>query len=59
VLLTETSSILEILFQYMYPQPQPDIDAMQFEDFALLAEAVEKYEVFSAMSICKMHMRMR
>lgn len=55
--LTENSSTLELLFEFIYPKRQPDVEFMLFEDFALLAEASEKYEVFSAIGICALRMR--
>ncbi|KZT05307.1 uncharacterized protein LAESUDRAFT_681702 [Laetiporus sulphureus 93-53] len=53
----EKASVLELLFQYMYRQPQPNLAMVPFFDLALLAEAVEKYHVFSAQEVCKAHMR--
>ncbi|KZT69445.1 hypothetical protein DAEQUDRAFT_726752 [Daedalea quercina L-15889] len=55
--LTEDSSTLELLFQYMYGQPQPDLHSVDFKQLANLAEAAEKYRVSPAMEICKMFMR--
>ena len=55
--LTETSETLELLFQYMYRQPQPDITDLPFEQLSMLAEAAEKYRVFSAMEICRVLMK--
>jgi BTB/POZ domain len=54
--LIESSSVLELLLQYMYRQPQPDLTSVCFSDLKGLAEAVEKYQVYSAMEICKMMM---
>ncbi|KAG6912946.1 hypothetical protein DXG01_010885, partial [Tephrocybe rancida] len=51
--LTEEASTLEKLFQYVYPQRQPDIELLAFDDLLKLAEAVEKYQVFHVMSACK------
>jgi hypothetical protein len=47
--LTEPSEILEIVFGLMYPQKQPDIEEMPFMVVIQVAEAIEKYQVFSAM----------
>lgn len=55
--LTEKASTLELLFQYMYRQPQPDLTEVPFENLAALAEAAEKYRVFAAMEVCKVHMK--
>jgi class 3 adenylate cyclase len=54
--LTEPSSVLELLLQYMYRQPQPDLTTVCFSDLKGLAEAAEKYQVYPAMEICKMMM---
>jgi hypothetical protein len=55
--LTEASGTLELLFQYIYPIPQPDISLLPFEKLAPLAEAAEKYQVFPAMFVCKIYMK--
>ncbi|KAH9915333.1 uncharacterized protein B0H18DRAFT_99425 [Fomitopsis serialis] len=55
--LSEDSSTLELLFQYMYQPPQPDLRAVTFEQLAKLAEAAEKYRVLAAMENCKVSMR--
>ncbi|KAG6824349.1 hypothetical protein H0H92_007133, partial [Tricholoma furcatifolium] len=39
--LTEDSSTLERLFQYVYPQRHPDIKSFEFGDLYKLAEAAE------------------
>jgi hypothetical protein len=48
---------LELLFQFCYPDHRPDVEALEFDALALLAEAAEKYQVFPAMNICKICMR--
>ena len=55
--LTETSTVLETLFQFVYPQRHPDLDDMDFDTVSAVAEAAEKYEVFYAMNICRIRMR--
>jgi hypothetical protein len=55
--LAETAKILELLFQFCYPNRHPDVEALEFDVLALLAEAAEKYQVFSAMNICRILMR--
>ncbi|KAJ7613869.1 hypothetical protein DFH06DRAFT_1241937 [Mycena polygramma] len=55
--LPESSSTLEILFQFIYPRRHPALHDMAFAEVAALAEAAEKYQVFSAMNIC--HLRMK
>ena len=55
--LTETAMTLELLFQFYYPNHRPDVEELEFDDLALLAEAAEKYQVIPAMNICKIIMR--
>ncbi|KAF9446709.1 hypothetical protein P691DRAFT_776662 [Macrolepiota fuliginosa MF-IS2] len=57
--LTESSDVLEIFFQYFYRQPQPDLTNIRMHTLLALSEAVEKYRVFSAIEVCKAHMRAR
>jgi BTB/POZ domain len=54
---TETSTTLNILFKFCYPERHPDLTTLKFEVLAPLAEAAQKYEVFSAMNICKICMQ--
>ncbi|KIL60514.1 hypothetical protein M378DRAFT_83615, partial [Amanita muscaria Koide BX008] len=54
--LIETSEVLELLFAFLYPKPLPDVKGLPFKTLASLAEAAEKYQVFSAMMICSMRM---
>jgi hypothetical protein len=57
--LTEPSAVLELLFQFVYPRQHPDIYRIKpFELFAALAEAAEKYQVYSAINVCQMRMRL-
>lgn len=53
VKLTESGETLELLFQYMYPQRRPEIKKIGFKQLEALAEAAEKYQVFSAMDVCQ------
>ncbi|KAJ7496463.1 hypothetical protein FB451DRAFT_1019366 [Mycena latifolia] len=55
--LSESSDVLDLLFQYMYRQPQPDLEAVEFRIFAGLAEAAEKYGVHSALGWCRAKMK--
>jgi hypothetical protein len=55
--LSENSAVLELLLQYMYHQPQPDLKNVEFATLAALAEAAEKYQVYSATTICSVFMR--
>ncbi|KAF8056514.1 hypothetical protein FPV67DRAFT_1729335 [Lyophyllum atratum] len=54
--LTEPAIILDILFQFVYPQLQPHLEAVDFEVFMEVAEAAEKYQVYSAINLCTMLM---
>ena len=54
--LDESSTVLDLLLQFMYRQRQPDLGEINFQTLAELAEAAEKYEVYSAMTVCSMHM---
>ena len=41
----------------MYPKRHPDLETAAIEILAPLAEAAEKYEVFSALNMCKVRMK--
>jgi len=43
--------VLDLLLQYMHRQRQPDLGDVDFQTLAELAEAAEKYEVYSAMTV--------
>lgn len=55
--LTETSDVLDILLQFMSCQKQPSIASLDFTTLRSLAEATEKYQVFSAMTAVDMSMK--
>ncbi|KAH9837805.1 uncharacterized protein C8Q71DRAFT_754589 [Rhodofomes roseus] len=57
VTLTEKASTLELLFQFMYRQRQPDLNQVSVQELVLLAEAAEKYCIYSAMGVCKIYVR--
>ncbi|KAF7978049.1 hypothetical protein HWV62_1673 [Athelia sp. TMB] len=50
--LTENADTLDLLFQFTYPRRQPDLTDIEFKQLAELAEAAEKYQVFTAMASC-------
>jgi hypothetical protein len=56
VQLPESSEILELLFQFIYPQRYPDLGSIEFDVLGKLTEAAEKYQVYSAMNLCRVHM---
>lgn len=55
--LTERAEVLELMLQYMYLQRQPDLRNVKFDVLKDLAEAVEKYEIYSAMGVCAQKMK--
>jgi len=55
--LAESCDVLAIVFDFMYPRRQEDIEKMEFEIVAQVAEAVEKYQVFSALKVCEMRLK--
>lgn len=55
--LSESSNILDLLFQHVYPQAHPQLDKVDFDVLADLAEAAEKYQVYSAMEVCRLLMK--
>ncbi|KAF5328144.1 hypothetical protein D9758_016714 [Tetrapyrgos nigripes] len=50
--LSETSNVLELLFQFTYPQMPPDLDNLEFPELMEVAEAAEKYFVHHARKLC-------
>jgi len=56
VTLSETAVVLELIFQFMYPMRQPDLKKVEFSTLKSLSETAEKYQVFSAMEMCKCRM---
>jgi hypothetical protein len=57
VVFTEPSEIVDLLLQLMSPQEPLDLESLEFRNLALLAEAVEKYDVFSSKTACRLLMR--
>ncbi|KAJ7719024.1 hypothetical protein DFH07DRAFT_316503 [Mycena maculata] len=53
VTLSETSEVLDLLFQYMHRQLPPDLRDVDFKVASGLAEAAEKYWVYSALTPCR------
>lgn len=51
--LPETAATLELLFRFIYPLELPDLDEEKFEALYMLAEAAEKYRVYTAIALCK------
>jgi hypothetical protein len=57
VMFTEPSWVVDLLLQLMSRQEPPDLRSVYFNTLDLLAEAVEKYEVFASKSLCKLLMQ--
>lgn len=56
--LTEPAKILRVCFDFVYPKRHPDLkDIEDFETLAAIAEAVGKYQIFSAMNTCNTRLR--
>jgi len=54
--LSESAAVLDLLFQFMRPQCQPDLHAISFKVGGALADAVQKYNVFPAGGVCNIYM---
>jgi hypothetical protein len=54
---TEPSEIVDLLLQLMSLQDPPDLKSLQFQTLDLLSEAVEKYDVFSSKTACRLLMQ--
>jgi hypothetical protein len=52
----EDRTVLALLLQYMHRCVQPDPKAIPFNVLEQLANAAEKYIVYSAMVVCKLRM---
>jgi hypothetical protein len=57
VMFDEPSKIVDLLLQLMSRQEHPDLRSVGFNTLDLLAEAVEKYELFASIPLCKLLMR--
>jgi hypothetical protein len=55
--LTEPSEVVDLLLQLMSLQEAPDLKSLDFHTLAMLAEAVEKYDVFHSKTTCRMLMQ--
>ncbi|KAJ3913413.1 hypothetical protein F5877DRAFT_24934, partial [Lentinula edodes] len=55
--LTEPADVLEILFEFLYPDYETDLERLEFNALLSVAEAAEKYGVFYAMSHCTFCLR--
>jgi len=55
--LTETSAVLDLLLQYIYPQPPPDLAFVNIKLLLGLAEAAEKYFFHAVIQTCKLYIK--
>ena len=58
--LPEPDSVLEVVFEYLYPKvkkPHPDLEDVDFEKLMAISDAVEKYKVFAAKHLCVLRLR--
>ncbi|KAJ3711673.1 hypothetical protein EV361DRAFT_955277 [Lentinula raphanica] len=55
--LVEPAEVLEILFEFLYPDFETDLERLEFDALLSVAEAAEKYGVFYAMSHCTFCLR--
>jgi hypothetical protein len=51
--LDESSDVLKIVFQFIYPRRQPNLKSVGFHTILAVANAVEKYKIFAAMNLCE------
>ena len=56
VVLEETADVLCLMLRYAHHIRPPNLDIIPFTLLASLAEAVEKYTMYSAMEFCKLKM---
>jgi hypothetical protein len=50
------SAALSLFLQYIHHHRQPDLSGVSFGCLSQLAEAAEKYDVYSATEICRVYM---
>jgi len=55
--LTEMSTTLDLLFQFVYPKDQPDLLHLEFQAVMDLAKAAEKYVVYNAINVCQFRIK--
>ncbi|KAF5358731.1 hypothetical protein D9757_012250 [Collybiopsis confluens] len=57
VVVSEPADVLEILFEFLYPNYETNLEKLDFDTLLGVAEAAEKYGVFYAMSHCAFCLR--
>lgn len=55
--LSESADVVDLLLRFMHGGRQPALSALAVDTLAALAAAVERYQVYSAVELCKAHMR--
>jgi hypothetical protein len=55
--LTEPSEVVDLLLRLMSLRNPPELYHLEFQTLALLADAVEKYDVFHSKTMCRMIMQ--
>jgi hypothetical protein len=54
--LSESTEVLLLMLWFMHHVPQPDLQSLPFDTVAQLADAAEKYFIYSAIGVCKIYM---
>ncbi|EIM81113.1 uncharacterized protein STEHIDRAFT_67132, partial [Stereum hirsutum FP-91666 SS1] len=57
VTLAEDSKTLYLLFEFIHPRRHPSLDNEEFSTILAVAEAAERYQVYSAMNYCQQCIR--
>lgn len=52
--LAESSKALEALFQFIYFERHPKVGQLPFDILVQVAEAAEKYQIYSAIDACEL-----
>jgi len=54
----QRADVLRLMLKYVHNTRQPDLSDIPFLVLSSLAEAVEKYLIYSAMEVCRIHMKL-
>ena len=58
--LPEPAAVLEVVFEYLYPnveETHSDLEYVDFKRLLAISDAVEKYQVFAATHLCLLRLR--
>lgn len=55
--LEESGEVLELMLRFMHHTRQPNLSCLSPATLSSLAEAAEKYLIYSAMELCRVFMR--